>query len=175
MESFDGETRVEQTAAWLSPERPAAARLAGARSRPRPVMNTWRSMSQQNVDAVKRLMDAFLGAEPTSALELLDPEVEFDSSARPDGRLWSGHEGVRGALLEWTSAWEDWSMEIESYLDVDDERVLFYWREQGTGKGSGMRLQQAGATVVTLRDGRVVRLRAYVDRSQARADVGLAD
>jgi ketosteroid isomerase-like protein len=130
-------------------------------------------MSQENVAAVKRLMHAFLGADPGSALDLLDPEVEFDASARPDGRLWSGHDGVRRAMLEWTGAWEDWSMEIESYLDVDDDRVLFYWREQGTGKGSGVQLQQSGATVVTLRDGRVVRLRAYVDRSEAHAAVGL--
>jgi ketosteroid isomerase-like protein len=52
--------------------------------------------------------------------------------------------------------------------------VLYLWHERGRGKRSGVAMDQRGATVVTLRDGRITHLRAYVDRADAFAAVGLS-
>jgi ketosteroid isomerase-like protein len=60
-------------------------------------------------------------------------------------------------------------------VDAGADRVLYLWHEHGSGKGRGVPMDQDGATVVALRDGRIVHLQAYVDRMAAFAAVGLSE
>src|SRR6202011_2434301 len=118
-------------------------------------------MSQQNVEVVRRLVAAFQRAEPDQALGYLDPNVEFDARTRPDGKVWHGPEGVRRALADWMDEWDAYEMEVERYVDAGADKVLLLWRERGRGRASGMPLEQEGAVVVTLRDGRVSHMRPF--------------
>jgi ketosteroid isomerase-like protein len=128
---------------------------------------------RENVDVVRQIVEAWKSPDPQSALALLDEQVELDATIRPDGRVWHGRDGVRQAMTEWTGAWEDWRMEPERYVDVDDDRVLLLWVERGRGKGSGVDMEQRGATLMTLRDGRVASCVLYLDRAKAFADAGI--
>jgi ketosteroid isomerase-like protein len=132
-------------------------------------------MSQENVEIVRRHLAAYLDASPERALEFLDEAVELDATVRPDGKVFHGREGIRRAMIEWIGAWEDWEFEIERFVDAGPDKVLYLWHERGSGKGSGVPMDQRGATVVTLRDGLIFRLRAYVDRTAAFAAVGLSE
>ena len=67
------------------------------------------------------------------------------------------------------------SFEIERFIDAGTDKVLYLWHERGSGKSSAVPMDQHGATVVTLRDGRIIHLQAYVDRSAAFASVGLSE
>jgi ketosteroid isomerase-like protein len=132
-------------------------------------------MSEQNVEIVRRHLAAYLDVDPERALEFLDEAVELDATVRPDGRVYSGRDGIRRAMTEWTGAWAHWEVEIERVLDAGEDKVLYLWHERGSGKGSGVPMDQTGATVVTVRAGRIVHLRAYVDRAAAYAAAGLAE
>jgi ketosteroid isomerase-like protein len=48
-------------------------------------------------------------------------------------------------------------------------------RYRGRGKGSGVPVDNEGAHVWALRDGKVVRLEIFADRADALAAAGLAD
>jgi len=131
-------------------------------------------MSHQNIQIARRIMEAWASGAEQEALEQLDPNVEFDTSARPDGRVWRGREGVREALAEWTGAFADWSIEVERYLDAGEDRVAFLWREHGRPKTGNVMISQEGITVLTIRDGIVVSFVASLDVQGTLAALGLA-
>ena len=132
-------------------------------------------MSQEDVDLVRRMQEAFLGPDPERALTFFDTDVEYDARERPDGRVWHGRSGVRAAMIEWGDAWDDWQVETERYLEAADGKVLIMWRERGRGKGSGVPMEQRGANVVTVRNGRIVHVRLYVHQLAALKAAGLED
>jgi len=130
-------------------------------------------MSRQNVEIVRRMLEAWVGGAPETALRYMAADVEYDVTVRPDGKVWHGPEGARRAVVEWVGTWNDWSFEVERYLDVGDDRVAFLWQERGTARGSGVAMSLKGISVVTLRDGVVVSIVAHVDRDRVLADLGL--
>ena len=52
-------------------------------------------MSQENVEVVRRNVEAFLSGDYETSLSHLDPEVEFDATLRPEGRVYRGHDRGR--------------------------------------------------------------------------------
>jgi len=75
------------------------------------------------------------------------------------------------------TVWENYRSEADEYRELDEERVLVLMRHGGRGKTSGVaveQLDQRGANLFDLRDGKVVRLTLYWHRDRALADLGLA-
>jgi ketosteroid isomerase-like protein len=132
-------------------------------------------ISEQNVDLVRRMHEAYLGPEPERALAFLDPDVVYDARERPDGKLWRGHDGVRRAMTEWGEVWDEWEIATEGYLEAGSDKVLTLWRERGRGKGSGVSLEQSGANLVTVGGGRIVHIRMYVNRQEALEAAGMEE
>ena len=131
-------------------------------------------MSQENVAIVRRINDAYLKGDFETALSLIDPEVEFDLSMRPDGKVYRGHEGVIEGLRTWTGTWEAYRFEIEELIDAG-EQVVAVDRQWGRGKGSGMPLEHSFSAVYTLRNGMVVRMVWFTNREDALEAAGLSE
>ncbi len=131
-------------------------------------------MSQANVEVVRRMHDAFLHGHGEAALALMHPAVEFEATARPDAGVWRGRDGVQAAIGGWVGTWDDYSLEVEEYIDAPDGRVLVIWTERGRGKGSGIPIEHQGGNVVTVQDGEIMRIALYNDVEQAREAVGLS-
>ena len=131
-------------------------------------------MSRENVEIVRRHMQAYLSGDNDAALAAYDPEVEFDATLRPEGQVYRGREGVAEAMRTWTGAWEGWKVDIEEIIDAG-EHVLLVVRESGRGKGSGIKIDQRVFGVFTLRDGKIVRWKGFIDRDQALQAVGLRE
>jgi uncharacterized protein len=107
------------------------------------------------------------------AIEALDPDIEWDFSAIdwPDQGVARGRDEVLRFFRRFLGAWDDYGVEFEGFIPAGDEVVVFV-RESGVGKGSGVRVEQAWAQVWTVRDGRMVRFRAFADREQALGAAG---
>ena len=131
-------------------------------------------MSQENVEIVRHCVEAFLSGDNETALSHYDPEVEFDATARPEGQVYRGHQGVAEAMRVWVGAWEDWKFEVEEFIDMGD-RVLLIARESGRGKGSGVEIDQQAFVVFTLRQGKIVRWQGFVHRDPALEAAGLRE
>ena len=131
-------------------------------------------MSQENVEIVRRILDAYLAGDFQTALGRIDPEVEFDLSMRPDGKVYRGHDGIVEGLRTWTGTWEDYSLEITELIDAG-EHVIAVDRQSGRGKGSGMLLEHSFSNVYTLRDGKVVRVAVFTNREDALRAAGVSE
>jgi ketosteroid isomerase-like protein len=75
-------------------------------------------------------------------------------------------------MRKWAGAWDDYRVEAEELTDLGDQ-VLARTRHRGRGKGSGVEVQQQIFQLLTLRDGKVVRMRMYYDEAEALEAAGL--
>jgi ketosteroid isomerase-like protein len=131
-------------------------------------------MSEENVEIVRGILDAYLAGDFQTALGRIDPEVEFDLSMRPDGKVYRGHDGIVEGLRTWTGTWEDYSLEITELIDAG-EHVIAVDRQSGRGKGSGMLLEHSFSNVYTLRDGKVIRVAVFANREDALRAAGVSE
>jgi ketosteroid isomerase-like protein len=124
-------------------------------------------MSQENIEVVKRLYEAFQVGGLDAALEYLDPEILWeDLDALPGGGTYRGFDGLRQSLDRFSEAWGDLSLTAEELVDAGDAVVVAHrWR--ATGKSSGTPIDTVTWNVFWLRDGKVVRRRAFLERASA--------
>jgi hypothetical protein len=57
-------------------------------------------MSQENVEIVRRMWDAFLAADFQTALSFYAPDVEWDGTNLPDGQIGRGHEAILAHITD---------------------------------------------------------------------------
>jgi hypothetical protein len=93
-------------------------------------------MSQENVETVRRCGEAFDRGD-YQALAAIDPEIEYDLSHFPEGRVYHGHDGVREACRIWLGTWDAYGQERIGHIDARDQVVVIV-PEHGRGKGSGL-------------------------------------
>lgn len=109
--------------------------------------------------------------------EAYAPDVEWDLTglAHLDGAtVYHGHDGVRAALWDLLSAFREFEFQPEELRDAGDY-VLATIHEHGVGRTSEIIVDRRHYAVWTLRDGKVARLRAYLDRTEALEAAGLAE
>jgi uncharacterized protein len=130
-------------------------------------------MSQENLELLR---DAYARADPLTAYaERIAPDAEFDFTAvYPDRPVLRGLDAVR-RFRDREGAWATVTFEPERFIEVDEEHVLVLVRVTATGQGSGTPVEARAAHEFTIRDGRLVRFKAYIDRSEALEAAGLAD
>jgi ketosteroid isomerase-like protein len=131
-------------------------------------------MSQENVEVVRRHMEAYLAGNYEGALDAYAPDVEIDVSVRPGGRVYRGRGGVIEAFRVWRGTFKDWEGAVEEVVGARD-RVLLVLRESGRGKGSGVKVEQQTFFVYTLRGGMIAHATVLMDEEEARQAAGLRE
>ena len=69
---------------------------------------------------------------------------------------------------------EDFSIDVDEIFDRGEEVVVFL-RFRGRGRGSDAEIEAPMAHVWTIRDGKAIRLRQFLNREQALEAVGLSE
>ena len=131
-------------------------------------------MSQENVALVLRVLDEGRH-NPTALWDVLDDEVEWEVGSLdiPDsGGTWHGPAGVREFFRRWVMPFDDWGYEFGHAIDAGDS-VVVRVHQWGRGKGSGVAVDAEFWQVWTIRNGNVVRWRAYATEAEALEAVGL--
>ena len=126
------------------------------------------------MEIVRRHLDAYLSGDNETALEAYGPEVEFDVSVRPEGRVYRGREGVAEAERTWAGTWKDWKIDIEEIIGAG-ENVVVVDRQSGQGRESGTRFEQQTGWVYTLEQGKIVRVVWHPTRADALEAAGLSE
>ena len=134
-------------------------------------------MSQENVDVVRRLNAAFNRRDREAMFAMYHPDVEWcDLQHAPDApeRL-HGVSAVKAYLDQWYEAFDDFTAEIEEYIDAGQFVVtLTHWR--ATGKGSALVIDLHTADIVELSEGKIIQVTiGYADKSAALKAVGLEE
>jgi ketosteroid isomerase-like protein len=132
-------------------------------------------MSQQNVEIVRRGIDAWNRADLDEWLAGFAPEAELHTTGRfPDQRVYRGRAGLERYWAEIHEAAEEISLSI-SDLRASGDRVFQAVTARGRGKLSKVPVEQPIWTVTTLRDGLAVRVDTYVNRAEALEAAGLEE
>jgi ketosteroid isomerase-like protein len=133
------------------------------------------AVSQENVEVVRRGIEAFARASWTESLQWMDPEVEWhDSPDLPGAQVYRGHEGVLAQWRGMSEALEDFTVDAERFFDAGD-RVVVFLRSRGRGRVSGIEVSRELAQVYTVEHGRVIHVVGYDDRAKALEVVDLAE
>jgi uncharacterized protein len=140
----------------------------GSRSARLPGAMTKNIMTQSNIEIVRgiyaawpRGIDAFL--------EALSPDIEWrfaDNFVYGRVNPLVGHQALReGSLKALKTDWEGFDGELDELLDAG-ETIVGLGHYVGTYKATGKHLRAQFAHLWTLRGGKVVRWRQYVDTKQ---------
>ena len=132
-------------------------------------------MCQENVEIVKAVFEALNGGDREKAIGLADPEIVLDATRSVfNPKTYVGRDGLRQWLADTDDVWEGMHTEQNEFIDAGD-RVVVIGRLVGKGKGSGVEIGQPNATILTIRDGLVIRSETgYTDRREALKAVGLS-
>lgn len=132
-------------------------------------------MSQANVEIVKRLMDAVNRRDIDAFAEIATSDLEWFPvfAAHVEGDVYRGREGIETFLAEVDETWEEFLPVPEEYRDLGN-CVLGLGRLKTRGRGSGVPVDSPWGGIYDLRDGRVSRIRTYLDHGEALRVAGLS-
>ena len=133
-------------------------------------------MSQENVEIVRQLVEVANRRDTEASLRYVDPEIELQSAiiGGAEGNTYRGHEGVREWMAESDATFEELRVEPEEFRDLGGD-VLLIGRLHARGKESGVEIDSATAWLFTLRGGRIVRGRGYLNPHEALEAAGLGE
>ena len=133
-------------------------------------------MSRVNVELAMRVIDAFNRRDVDGIFECVNPDLEW-FPAMPvtfGGGALRGREGIESYVREISDTWEEYRVVGQDSRDLGDE-VLVLSRVEGRGAGSGGLVDTEMGQVYDFRDGKISRVRTYLNHGEALAAVGLEE
>jgi ketosteroid isomerase-like protein len=131
-------------------------------------------MSEENVALVQSAYAAFNLGDFDAAMELLDPEIEWQLPPNiPDTGTLHGLPEVRVGLGGFLESWESFRADVKEVIEAGD-RVVVLVRFSGQSN-VGMQLEGAGVDghLWTIRDGRAIRVQMFSGTDDALDAVGI--
>ena len=128
-------------------------------------------MSQENVEVVRQAWAAFTRHDNAAALGFYDPEVELHGLGLAGG-VYRGLTGVREYFGDWLAAWDEFSTDVEEWIDAGDD-VIAVVHDRASGRHSRVQVERRQWHVWMVRNGKLWRLRIYATRAEALAAAGL--
>ena len=115
---------------------------------------------------------AFNRNDIDAAVAGLDPQIEWSEPAEfPGGGAYHGREAVKGYLRQSRANWAEGASEPEEMIPAGDRIVVLVharFRLKDSETWQDVKL----ADVYTVRDGKIVAMRAFADRQEALRWVG---
>jgi len=132
-------------------------------------------MSQENVETMRRALDAFNRGDKTAWLAEHDPDLVMIPA-----REWPENAPIRGADAVWdfylaaTDTWDEGSTQIAEVIDSGDTLVINN-RRDARGIASGANVEFSYWTVTTFRSGKPIRHEWFSNRAEALEAAGLRE
>ena len=134
-------------------------------------------MSQENVEIVRAQYASFErvaegGDVHSWVLGYFDPNCEYWPVEEVDAVC--GHQALIGWTKRWLEAWSSYSDTVEEIID-GGEIVVAATTITGRGRTSGVEIRQRFFYVFEMHEGRILRMREYLDRDSALEAAGLRE
>jgi ketosteroid isomerase-like protein len=130
-------------------------------------------MSRENVQTVRRLLDAWAREDLPGALACLDPEVDWVPLRAATEGVYHGHEGVERFVADTSETFETFDPHFE-LLDLG-EQVLAWGTISVRGSGSGVEMEVPVGGIFDFRGGRIARWQDFGSKEKALKAVGLPE
>jgi ketosteroid isomerase-like protein len=133
-------------------------------------------MSQENVEIVRRHIDAWRAEEAAVAVSFLDRHIVMDLSRTglAEGPFY-GPDAISDHFRRYAGTFEEYRWEIERLTDHGAGAVLLIGTQSGRGKGSGVSVDRPLAVLYTLIDRKIVRITFFPDEQEALEATGLKE
>ena len=128
-------------------------------------------MSEENVALLREHYRDWASGELAAGGEIYAPDVRFEPIA--DGHEVLDREGFVRFMHEFLAQWDDFRMEAVDFEDLGDT-VLVTERQSGTGKRSGIPMEQTDYAIWRFRDGLVTGVRWEIELEAAREAAGIS-
>jgi ketosteroid isomerase-like protein len=131
-------------------------------------------MSQENVEVVRRFLEAYNRRDFDRIIELMDPTFEFRSrfvGIESVHRASDGFPQTYFAMLD--EAYDSFEVVVDEYIDAG-AAVLTAGRAEWTGKASRVQGETPVFPAFWLRARKVIRAETFDDRAEALDAVGVA-
>jgi ketosteroid isomerase-like protein len=126
-------------------------------------------MSQENVQVVRGLYEAFGRGDVPTVLGQMDQSIEWNEAENfiyADRNPYVGPQAVlEGVFMRLGSEWEGFTVTPEEWLDAGNH-VVVLGSYTGSHRGTGKEVRAQFAHVWGVRGGRVLRFQQYTDTKQ---------
>jgi uncharacterized protein len=132
-------------------------------------------MSQENVEVVRRIYEAFARGDVATLVSATDAEIRcYDRSGHPGATVFHGHDGLLQLIEDDRQAFEEIRWEPREFTEAGNH-VVVPIRQSGRGKASGIPVQDDVVMVWTVCGGKVLELHIYATQREALEAVGLSE
>jgi ketosteroid isomerase-like protein len=135
-------------------------------------------MSQENVDALRRAVEAYNSRDVEALLADAHPDIEWHPAILKmlSGKdtVYRGHEGVRQLMRDIDDTLAEIHVDFPEVRDLGNQ-VLAVGRIQTRGKASGVLTEAPVGYVADFRNGKFARVRTYLDPAEALKAAGLEE
>jgi ketosteroid isomerase-like protein len=128
------------------------------------------ALVRRSLEAIKEAYLAVGKGGSQGLMDIVDENIVLrDRPESPDPRTYHGHAGINEALHSSDETFEGFELEPEEFIPVGDY-VVVVLTMRGTGRGSGITVEERIAHQWRVRDGKVVALQVYSDPDEAVRD-----
>jgi ketosteroid isomerase-like protein len=134
-------------------------------------------MPEESIGSLSRRWSQAFNERDIAALETLtSADFEFVPylASLIETNTYRGHDGLRQYFEDAQAAWEEIQVRQAAVREVGDCTISF-GELRGKGRASGLEVNVPLAWVAKWDNGRVVRLKAYTDKTEALQAVGLTE
>lgn len=133
-------------------------------------------MPQENVEIVRRMLEAWHRDDLDTWLSILDPAMEWHTAERMvegSESVYRGIEGMRELWIAYRTELKDFQVVTQELRDLEDGRVLLLGQVRWRGAASGIEISSPTGLVLSVRGGKVIRSMDYLSHQEALDAVGL--
>ena len=135
-------------------------------------------MSEENVEAFKRAIEAYNRRDIDAFLEEIDPKVEWRGALQAllesEVTVYRGHDGVRQWVRDIDEALAEIRLDLPEIRDLGD-RIVALGRLRARGTASGAETESPFGCVVEWKNGKATRLRSFLSHDAALEAAGLEE
>jgi ketosteroid isomerase-like protein len=156
---------MEDTVGAMSQTRPEPRRPA--------IRDTRRPMSEENVEVVRRNMDAYNARDAAGYLASLSESISFRSRfSALDRGIYEGHADMRRYLAELDEVWSRYEMQVERMV-ASGTQVAALCHLYAVGRDSDLQLEEYPGVVYTLEARKIVAIDFYGSHPETLAAMAL--
>jgi ketosteroid isomerase-like protein len=131
--------------------------------------------AESDAELITRMLREWNRGDVDAVLELFDAEAEVRPALSTflASMVYRGHEGIRAWYAETNEPWAELHAEPERFIDAGERTLVIialHARVPGGRVDVGARI----AHIITIRDGKIVRLDGYDEPDNALAAAGLS-
>jgi ketosteroid isomerase-like protein len=131
-------------------------------------------MSQENVELVMRIYEAFNRGDGATVVEAADPAVSIEDYGVLDGKSYQGRHGVWEFIAFQAESFRGQRADLQDVTEAEDTLVVVV-RLSAEGVSSGVPVATEFTHAWEFRDGKVSRLRIFRSKTEALEAVGLSE